>query len=267
MSDAPAASSPVVVTRPAPGIVMLTLNRPALRNAMTGELTSAWVAALEEIGADTSVRVLVVTGAGSSFCSGADLSWLDNAEAQDRTIDRLRSTMLTFYRSWMMPRELPFPVVAAVNGPAVGAGLALAVACDIRVAGPDALFSAPFNFLGTHAGMGITALLPEVIGAARARAMLFGGREVRADEAMLWGLVTEQADDAVGCALDVATRIAAAAPIPTRLTKAALNDQGADVDAAVHWEALAQPVTLATWDLHEGIRARLAGETPNFQGR
>jgi enoyl-CoA hydratase/carnithine racemase len=246
---------------------LLTLNRPRLRNAMTEELTTAWGAAMAELASDVSVRVLVVTGAGTSFCSGADMSWLDRADEDERTPNRLRDTMLPFYRAWLAPRELPFPVIAAVNGPTVGAGLALALACDVRYGAPGAMFSAPFLHIGTHGGMGITALLPEVIGAPRAREMLFTGREVSASEALQWGLLAAIDADVVGAAIDAAVLIAGAAPIPTKLTKVGLNQMGADLTAALNWESLAQPVTMATSDLHEGISARRGNRAPKFEGR
>jgi enoyl-CoA hydratase/carnithine racemase len=257
----------VTLEHPFPGVRLLTLNRPRLRNAMTEEVTRAWREAIAEVRSDHSVRALVITGAGTSFCSGADLSWLDSATDQDRTVDRLRDTMLEFYQSWLAPRELPFPVIAAVNGPTVGAGLALALACDLRYAATGASFSAPFLYLGTHGGMGITALLPEIIGQARTRELLFTGRTVSATEVCKWGLVSAVADDVLELALETAQRIASAAPVATRLTKSGLNRLASDVAAALSWEGLAQPVTLTTADLHEGISARRAGREPKFEGR
>jgi enoyl-CoA hydratase/carnithine racemase len=259
---------PVLVeSEPFAGVRLLTLNQPSLRNAMTEELTSAWSVAMADLAADREVRALVVTGAGTSFCSGADLSWLDESGEPDRTPDRLRDKMLPFYASWLAPRELPFPVIAAVNGSAVGAGVCLALACDLRYGSAEAAFKTPFLFLGTHGGMGITSLLPEVVGGPRSREMLFTGREVLAQEAMDWGLLSGVFDDVVEGALDVAQRIASAAPIPTRLTKVGLEHARDGLAAAVRWEGLAQPITMATSDLHEGISASRERRTPRFDGR
>jgi enoyl-CoA hydratase len=267
MPRSSSAGPAVLVETPSDGVRLLTLNRPQVRNALTQELSAAWRAVTDEISKDRSVRALVITGAGSSFCSGADLSWLDDASEHDRTVDRLRDTMLDFYRTWLAARAMPFPVIAAINGPTVGAGLALALACDLRYAATTAAFSAPFLHLGTHGGMGITALLPEVVGAARARELLFTGRVVDATEAREWGLVAGVGDDVVDLALRNARLIARAAPIPTRLTKVGLNRLGADVLAAVEWEGMAQPVSMVTRDLHEGISARRSGREPMFEGR
>lgn len=259
-------SDAVLLTRPASGVGLLTLNRPSIRNAMNGELTRDWNSAIDELSEDGETRCLVVTGAGSSFCAGADLSWLDQG-SPDTTIDRLRTRMLPFYESWLRPRRLPFPVIAAVNGPAIGAGLCLALSCDVRYASPEAVFSTPFIHLGTHSGMGATYLLPEAVGQSRAREMLFTGREVRAEQAREWGLVSDVAPDVVAHAVEVATRIAGAGPIAARLTKAGLEAATDGFDASIRWEALAQPVTLTTEDIHEGIEAFRSGRTPRFTGR
>lgn len=251
-----------------PGVALVTLNLPKLRNAMTTELTSAWTEAIDQVAGDRSLRAVVVTGAGSAFCSGADLSWLDQGNLNDNTPDRLRDKMLPFYRAWLAPQQIAVPVVAAVNGPAVGAGLCLALACDLRYASPSAMFSAPFTQLGTHGGMAVSWLLPEAVGMPRAREMLYTGRVVTAEEALSWGLVSEVADDVVGRALEVAEGVARAAPIATRLTKAGLAQASrGGFEAALQWEALAQPVTLATADIHKGVQARRERRTPTFDGR
>ncbi|WP_328600729.1 enoyl-CoA hydratase/isomerase family protein [Actinomadura physcomitrii] len=260
-------SDAVLLTEPGPGVRLITLNRPGLRNAMTEEMTRDWDRAVDAVAADRRTRVLVVAGRGGCFSSGADLSWLTQDEAEDVTIDRLRERMLPFYRSWLRPRDLPFPVIAAVDGPAVGAGVCLALACDLRFAGPDAWFSTPFVFRGTHGGMAATWLLPEAIGITRARDMLYTGREVPADQALEWGLVNDVADDGLEHSLTVAARIAEAAPIATRLTKNGLERSAVGLEASLQWESLAQPITLTTSDLHEGIAAFLEKRSPRFRDR
>jgi enoyl-CoA hydratase len=249
------------------GVALVTLNLPKLRNAMTTELTSAWTEGMDNVATDRSLRAVVVTGAGSAFCSGADLSWLDQGNLDDNTPDRLRDKMLPFYRTWLAPTQIPVPVVAAVNGPAVGAGLCLALACDLRFAAPSATFSAPFTQLGTHGGMAVSWLLPETVGMSRAREMLYTGRVVQAEEALAWGLVSGVADDVVGHAIEVAESVAKAAPIAIRLTKAGLAQASrGGFEVALQWEALAQPVTMATADIHKGIQARREHRNPTFDG-
>ena len=178
--------------RPSDGVVLLTLDNPGMRNAMSDEMTSSWVAAIEEIAADTSVRAVVVTGEGSAFCSGGNTSWI--ASEPDASVDRLRSRMLPFYRAWLSIRRLEVPTIAAVNGAAIGAGLCLALACDIRYAADGAKLGVPFNKLGMHAGMAGTWLLPNVVGPAHARDLLLTGRVVEADEALRLGLVSRVID-------------------------------------------------------------------------
>ncbi|SRR5216683_440833 len=263
---APRNAAPVRQSEPAPGVRLLTLSLSKLRNAMTAELTTAWVAAFEDIRNDSRLRAVVITGEGTVFCSGADLSWLDQGSAGDMTPDRLRERMLPFYRAWLTPRELSIPVVAAINGPAVGAGVALALSCDLRYASPAATFRTPFIQVGTHGGMAANWLLAEAIGLSRAREMLLTCREIFAEEALQWGLVSGISDDVLATAVDVAERIAAAAPIATRLTKAGVNQLPSSFDAALQWDALAQPLTMATEDIHEGIRATRERRAPSFKG-
>ena len=254
--------------RPSEGVVLLTLDNPDMRNAMSDEMTSSWVAAIDQLADDASVRAVVVTGAGSAFCSGGNTGWI--ASEPDATVDELRARMMPFYRAWLSIRRLEVPTIAAVNGAAIGAGLCLALACDIRYAAAGAKLGVPFNKLGMHAGMAATWLLPDVVGPAHARDLLLTGRVVEADEALRLGLVSRvtEPDGFLDEVLDTAAAIAATAPIASRLTKIALADGGhADFESALQWEALAQPMTLATQDLQEGIAAAREKRTPIFRGR
>jgi enoyl-CoA hydratase/carnithine racemase len=256
------------VERPHPGVVLLTLDDPGRRNAMSDAMTSSWVRAVDDLAGDPTVRVVVVTGAGSAFCSGGDTSWI--ASEPDASVDHLRTRMIGFYRAWLSLRRLEVPTLAAVNGPAIGAGLCLALACDLRYAAQGARLGAPFVKLGMHPGMAATYLLPDVVGPAAARDLLLTGRTVDADEALRLGLVSRVLPDErfLDAVLETASGIAATAPIPSRLTTVALRDGGhADFEAALQWEALAQPVTLATEDLQEGIRAARERRPATFHGR
>lgn len=253
--------------RPGEGIARITLDNPDQRNAMSDEMTRSWVRALDEVAADPSVRVLVVTGEGSAFCAGGNTSWI--ASEPDATVDQLRTRMLGFYRAWLRIRDLEVPTVAAINGHAIGAGLCVALACDLRYAAMGAKLGVPFVKLGLHPGMAATWLLPDVVGSAHARDLLITGRTVEAQEALRLGLVSQvfDASDFEAHVLDIATGIAATAPIASKLTTVALRNGGhADFEAALQWEALAQPITLATDDLQEGIRASRERRPPHFSG-
>jgi enoyl-CoA hydratase/carnithine racemase len=253
--------------RPAEGVARLVLDNPAQRNAMSDAMTTSWVAAIDELVADRSVRAVVVTGEGIAFCSGGNTGWI--ASEPDAEVDYLRTRMMAFYRAWLSIRRLEVPTIAAVNGHAIGAGLCLALACDLRYAAEGAKLGAPFVKLGMNPGMAATYLLPNAVGEANARELLLTGRTVEADEARQLGLVSrvfaaEEFDDRVQ---EIAEGIAATAPIASRYTKVALRDGGhQDLESCVQWEALAQPVTLATADLQEGIAAAREKRAPQFKG-
>ena len=254
--------------RPADGVALLVLDNPDMRNAMSDEMTDSWVAAVDELAADPSVRVVVVTGEGRAFCSGGNTGWI--ASEPDASVDYLRTRMMRFYRAWLSIRKLEVPTIAAVNGAAIGAGLCLALACDIRYAAAGAKLGAPFVKLGMHAGMAGTYLLPNVVGEAHARDLLLTGRTVEADEALRLGLVSRviERDGFLDEVLRTADQVAATAPIASRLTKVALKDGGhEDFESCLQFEAMAQPITLATEDLQEGIRASREKRTPVFRGR
>lgn len=252
--------------RPAPGVAMLTLADHDRRNVMSDEMTASWVKAVAELREDRSVRAVVVTGEGSAFCAGGDLSWL--ASEPGAGVDALRDRMLPFYRAWLSIRELEVPTLAALNGPAIGAGLCLAMACDIRWIAQEARVSAPFVKLGLHPGMAATWLFPDAVGHAAARDLLLTGRVVDADEALRLGLVSRVMPRAVLIteAVAAAADIAGNAPIATKLTKQGLAAGHTGIEAALRWEALAQPVTMATDDMLEGIAAAKERRTPRFTG-
>lgn len=264
MSD----GSPLRVERHDDGVVVLTLALPDKRNAMTDALTASWSEQVAALRGDRTVRCVVVTGEGRAFCAGGDVGWL--AAQPDAAVDALRDRMLPFYRTWLSLRALDVPSIAAVNGPAVGAGAALALSADIRYAGASARFSVPFAQLGMHAGMATSWLLPEVVGLAAARELLFTGRTCDAPEMLRLGLASAVYRDDVLLdeVLERASQVASGAPVAQRLHKVALADGGpASFEDALRWEALAQPVTLATADLQEGLAARAQRRPAAFRGR
>ncbi|NRQ37820.1 enoyl-CoA hydratase/isomerase family protein [Nonomuraea sp. NN258] len=258
--------SELLVDRRQNGVVLVTLNRPDLRNAMTDTMTRSWRETMNDLATDRDARCLVITGAGSAFSSGGDLSWI--GERGTETVPLLRERMLAFYRTWLSITELEIPTVAAVNGPAVGAGLCVALACDLVYAADDAKLLAPFTSLGLHPGMAATYLLPRRAGAGMAREMLLTGRAVTGAEAADKGLVNQSFpnNDLMSEVEDIAGRIASNAPIATRLTKIALNQDHQDLEAALRWESLAQPVTMASADMIEGLTAHRERRVPKFTG-
>lgn len=257
----------VRLERPSEGVALLVLDQPDLRNAMSDEMTASWVTAVDHLAADPSVRAVVVTGEGRAFSSGGNLAWL--ASEPDASVEQLRSRMLPFYRAWLSIRKLEVPTIAAINGPAIGAGLCVALACDIRYAARGARMGVPFTKLGIHPGMAGTYLLPDIVGPAAARDLFLTGRIVDADEALGLGLVSRvmDPDDFRDDVLAVAAEIAGTAPVAARLTKRALQLGHASIETALEWEGLAQPVTLATADLLEGIAAAREKRPPVFEGR
>ncbi|MER7501841.1 enoyl-CoA hydratase-related protein [Nonomuraea pusilla] len=258
--------SELLIDRSDDGVVLLTLNQPETRNAMSDAMTAQWRAAMAELAKDGDVRCVVVTGAGSAFSSGGDLAWIGERGAE--AVPRLRDRMLAFYRSWLAVAELEVPTIAAVNGHAVGAGLCLALACDLVYAADDAKLLAPFTALGLHPGMAATYLLPRRAGARVAAEMLFTGQALTGAQAAVKGLVNESfpKNDLMSEVLTVAARIARNAPIATRLTKVALNQEHQDLEAALRWESLAQPVTMVSADLVEGLAAHRERRMPKFTG-
>jgi enoyl-CoA hydratase len=249
-------------------VVIVELADPARRNAMGVEMTAAWARLMPAIAADPTVRVVLLTGQGSAFTSGGNTSWI-GADSHE-PVSVLRERMLAYYATWLMIRDLPVPTIAAINGPAVGAGAALGLACDIRWAGAGGSMSLPFVHLGLHPGMLSTFLATEVAGVAAARDLFFTGRRVDAPEMRDLGLVSRVIPDVDLAAesLAGARQVAAGAPQAMRLTKVALRDGGPrDRASAVQWEGLAQAVTLASEDLAEGLAALRDRRPPEFTGR
>lgn len=268
----PADFSPVedhlLVERPEVGLVVVTLSNPTRRNLMSAPMTQAFARLVPALAGDSDVHCVVITGAGSAFCSGGDTSWIGSEP--DATVDELRARMMPFYRTWLAIRDLPVPVVMGINGPAIGAGACFALAGDVRIGAASARFGVPFLKLGMHSGMATTYLLPEVVGMAVARDLLYTGRIIDAERMRELNVVTEVLPDEgfTAALVELGSGIAANAPIATKLTKVALRDGGpSSLEACIQWEALAQPITLATSDLQEGLAAVREKRPARFQGQ
>jgi enoyl-CoA hydratase len=223
-------------------IRVLTLNNPERRNAIDEELRDELAQAATRLRSDVKARALVVTGAGSSFCAGADLPALFGDP--DRPVAEIRVGLKTVYDSFLQILQLPFPTIAAVHGPAVGAGLNLAMACDVRIAGPAATFAAAFTKIGLHPGGGCTWFLMRALGRERALALLLEGGSLDGAQAVEAGLALQVADDPLNVAMSTAARYAELDPQLARDIKSTVNladERG--FTAALEFESWAQAST------------------------
>ena len=246
---------------------VITLDRPDNRNSMTPELLDAFVVASEAARTDAGARCVMVTGTGTSFSAGADFK-----STLQRTNNQLAASERSYamYEPFLSLLDVAVPVIAAINGHAVGGGFGLALLCDLRIGALDAKYGANFVRLGLSSGMAISYLLPRLIGVARASDLLFTGRFVEGREAEALGILNRAvaADQVVPEALALARTIADNAPLAIRATKQAIR-HGLElrIREAAHAEALAQAETIATDDAREGIAALLAKRAPTFSGR
>ena len=212
-------------------------------------------------------RVLLIEGDGRAFSAGGDFDVLD--KNSQRSPEENRIGMLAFYRRFLSILHVRVPTIAVLHGAAVGAGLCVAMACDMRVAAKEAKLGVNFVRVGLHPGMGCSVLLPRLVGDGRASELMLTGRLIRGDEAERIGLVTVAVprDQVREHALDVAEQVATAAPIPVAQTKASINAPLLrDLEQALHREAAAQGIDFATSDLREAVAAFRSGRAPEFTG-
>ena len=252
----------VELTTPREGVTQITLNRPERLNAMTAELVSSLHNALDQVAADPACRVAVLTGAGRGFCAGLDLGGYGQTPGT-ADVGKVQAGFATQkHIASLIPhlRSLPQPVIAAVNGPASGGGLALVLGSDIRIASRSAVFNAAFIRIGLSAcDIGTSWLLPRIVGVARAQELLLTGRLFDAEEAHRIGLVVEVVNDdaLVDLALAKAGEVMANSPMGVALTKeamwSALEIPG--MQAAIDLENRQQIMVSATADHHEALRA------------
>lgn len=254
-----------------PGIVQLTLNRPEKLNAFNAEWIEEMHAALDRLEADRAARVVILTGAGRGFCSGIDLNGegdttfdADAARPRDtyETISRLTSIFLRLCR-------LRQPVIAAINGPAVGAGAALALAADIRIASTAANFQITMPRIGLSAAeCGISWLFPRLVGLSRAFELMLTGRTFDAAEAERIGLLSRlvPGEELMAAALATARQICANAPFAVWMTKEAVrfNLETPGMEAAIAWENRNQVMTGLQGDVYEAVQAFREKRPPKF---
>jgi 2-(1,2-epoxy-1,2-dihydrophenyl)acetyl-CoA isomerase len=246
------------------GVLTITLNRPDVLNAFNADLHRALGAALKDARAE-DVRVVVITGAGRGFCVGQDLT--EFREAAGDIAGRLRGS---YHPNILAIRALEKPVIAAVNGPAAGAGLSLACACDVRLASDEATFVPAFINIGLVPDSGSTYLVRRLLGTARAFEWMSSGRRLTAAEAHAWGLVSEvvEADRVQARAAELAGELAA---LPTRgiaLTKRLFDHaEHTTLEEQLELEAQLQAAATRTPAFAEGVAAFLEKREPRFEGR
>ena len=244
----------VEVSQPQDGVRLITLRNDATRNAIDGLMCEQLAAVAAQLRDDAEVRAAVITGADPAFCAGANLASLFGDLT--RPIAAIRADLGTVYASFLALRELPFPTIAAVNGAAVGAGLNIALCCDVVIAGPKALFSVPFTKIGLHQGGGATHFLVEALGRQKAMRLLLEGGALNGADAVALGLAESAADDPLAAALELAAHVATldgrlARDIKTSVRRAASSS----LEAVVEFEAWAQAATAQGERFAEVVRS------------
>ena len=255
----------VLVERRTPEIALLTLNRPDSLNAMSDELVEELHAALDQLAADDTCRAIVLTGAGRGFCSGHDLAAFEG----EWTVQAGMKVQEAFADLTVRVQSVPQPLIAAVNGPAAGGGLALALAADTRVCSESARFNAAFVRIGlSGCDVGVSYLLPRIIGPTVAFEMMLTGRLIDAAEAQRVGLVLEVVPDGqvVDAAVGIAERICANTPFGVRMTKQVMwaNLDAPSLQAAIELENRTQILTANTRDHREAIEAFIEKRAATF---
>jgi len=258
------------------GVLVLTMNRPKRRNAMSGPMLSAMSRALRDAELDPEVGCIVLTGAGGAFCAGGDVKGMAESNAggasgRRATLDEAIASQRLMQRATAGKLyEMPKPTIAALPGAAAGAGLSLALACDLRIASENAVMVTAFAKVGFAGDYGGTFFLTQLIGSAKARELYYLSERVDAKEAQQLGLVNEvvPAADLERRALDLALRLARGPRIAYRYMKENLNRAvGGDVGECLDLEATHHVHTSLTEDHREAAKAFVEKRTPTFKGR
>lgn len=247
-------------------IGIITLNRPKALNALNNELLQELSNLLDVIGADKSVQAVIITGSGEkAFVAGADI-----AEMQSMTAMEGRDFGKTGQAVFNKLESLPQPVIAAINGFALGGGCELAMACDIRIAAEKAKFGQPEVSLGITPGFGGTQRLPRLVGKGRAKELIYTGDIIDAGEAYRIGLVNKVValEELMNTALVMAEKILSRAPVAVQLSKAAINEgMNMDLASGVAYEGEVFGLCFATADQKEGMTAFVEKKKANFSGK
>jgi enoyl-CoA hydratase/carnithine racemase len=250
-------------------VATITLNRPETLNALTPGMRKSFAAVLELAENDDNVRVIVITGAGKGFCSGGDVKAMNEARksgkasVMDDRIDPIRDRIV------MALRDSTKPIIAAVNGAAAGAGMNIALACDIRIAADTAKFGETFSRRGLHPDWGGTYFLPRIVGTAKACELIWSGKMINAQDALELGIVSqlETPDALMTTTLEMANSFAAGPPIVIRMAKRAIyRSLDSTLREALEYETYAQNTCSGTQDAKEGIAAFVEKREPVFTG-
>lgn len=258
-------SKPPVLFETQDLIAQITLNRPENRNSMDKETMPAFLEAVNRVKDDNNLRCLIITGTGKSFCAGADFK---SGIVDDRGA-LPHETLLKTYGPFLEIQEIKIPIIAAMNGHAVGGGFGLGLICDIRIANIDSKYGANFARLGLHTGMAISYMLPRIAGMSVASELLFTGRLIDGKTAADIGLASYalRENEISEKAWALAREIAASAPAAVRMIKRSIHrDLGWDPAGAAEIEAYCQARTFEMDDAREGISALLEKREPVFKG-
>ena len=250
------------------GVVTVTMNRPARKNAANGRMWRELLAIFDDVAGDRDVRVMILTGAGDAFCSGADLG--DPSDVAGRPGDPYLVQMRALGDVALRLHRLPKPTIAKVGGIAAGAGMSMALGCDLVVASESARFSQIFARRGLSLDFGASWLLPRLIGLHRAKELAFFADIISAQQAAEFGVVNrvvpdDQLDEVVA---EWARRLAAGPPLALSMTKTMLNNSlGLSMDQAIEEESRSQAVNFGTADTMEALAAFTQKRDPQFKGR
>jgi enoyl-CoA hydratase/carnithine racemase len=254
------------------GIGTLTLNRPDAFNAMSPEMIGELTVAFAWLADRAPLRALIVTGSGKAFCAGGDVTWFQKG-VEDEEIDlpsEVRRGAEALHAAIVDLRRIPYPVIAAVNGPAAGAGFSLALACDTRIASESAFFACAYGRIGASPDGGMTYFLPRVVGPSRALELLLDDPNLSAAEALEEGLVSEVVAPEVllSATQDKAEKLAAMAPHYVRMSKL-LCGVSIENSLTEHLQLERHGIadSMATEDLRNGVEAFFGGGKPVFGGR
>ncbi|WP_236794248.1 enoyl-CoA hydratase/isomerase family protein [Amycolatopsis sp. GM8] len=246
-------------------VATITLNRPDRKNALTIDMLGDWVRALLDAQADNAIRAIVVTGAADAFCSGIDLEVL--AEHGNDPVWVKQALTRHVHQVALTLEQVDKPVIAAIPGAAVGAGMDMALLCDYRIASPAATFSEGYIRVGAVPGDGGCWLLPRVVGTSRALRLLWTGESVPAEQALALGIVDELTDDPLAAAAEFAELLANRPPLAVQVIKRAVR-QGARHDLPTALDLISSHFAMiaATGDATEALDAFRTGRAPTFHG-